>query len=126
MKKSYFYADAQLLCQYEHTVDANQEPLVNASFYVHDRLGSIRLLTDAGGSPVESYTYDPYGRPRVMQTAGPDGNWLTEDVATYNTSNYDNPYMFTGQRWYGIGLYYYRFRDYAPILGRFCQPDPIG
>ena len=42
-------------------------------YYYADALGSIRLLTDAGGSPVESYTYDPYGRPRVMQTAGPDG-----------------------------------------------------
>ncbi|MCI0499895.1 MAG: RHS repeat-associated core domain-containing protein [Planctomycetales bacterium] len=84
------------------------------------------MLTDAGGYPVESYTYDVYGRPRVMRAAGPDGNWLTEDGTTYNSSSYGNPYMFTGQRWYAIGLYYYRFRDYAPILGRFCQPDPAG
>jgi len=35
--------------------------------------------------------------------------------------------MFTGRRWDRMtGLYYYRFRDYAPELGRFCQTDPAG
>jgi len=35
--------------------------------------------------------------------------------------------MFTGRRWDRMTkLYYYRFRDYAPELGRFCQTDPAG
>jgi len=98
-------------------------------YYYADALGSIRLMTDYYGMVVESYTYDAFGRPRVMYSAGPDGDWLTEDVGTYNESQswIGNPYMFTGRRWDAdTGLYYYRLRDYGPDLGRFLQADPIG
>ncbi len=101
-------------------------------YYYTDALGSVRLLTNASGAVVEGYTYDPYGRPRVMRGtygAGSDGNWLTEDTTTYTTSSLliGNPIMFTGRWWDSTtGLYYYRFRDYSPTLGRFLQPDPIG
>lgn len=62
-----------------------------------------------------------------MTDAGADGNWLTADTPTYSTSAIGNPYLFTGRRWDGAAqLYYYRFRDYAPLIGRFCQPDPLG
>ncbi len=44
-------------------------------YYYADALGSIRLMTDGGGTPVESYSYNVYGRPRVMFSAGSDGNW---------------------------------------------------
>jgi hypothetical protein len=72
-----------------------------------DALGSVRLMTNASGTPVESYTYDPYGQPRVMYTvgdvsgAGPDGNWLTEDATTYTSSwiTRGNPILFTGRWW---------------------------
>jgi RHS repeat-associated protein len=96
-------------------------------YYYADALGSIRLMSNAGGAIVESYAYDVFGRPRVMTSAGADGNWLTEDVATYNYSSIGNPYLFTGRRWDSVaGLYYYRFRDFSPDLGRFLQPDPLG
>jgi len=98
-------------------------------FYYTDALGSVRMLTNASGAVVESYTYDPYGQPRVMYAAGLDGNWLTEDVATYTNSHIlrGNPILFTGRWWDSTTqLYYYRFRDYSPQLGRFLQPDPAG
>jgi RHS repeat-associated protein len=100
-------------------------------FYSYaDALGSIRLLSDSSGNIKESYTYDPYGRPRVMRAGGPDGNWLTEDTDVYASSHpllYGNPYLFTGRRWDSYtGLYYYRMRDYSPDAGRFMQPDPAG
>ena len=98
-------------------------------YYYTDALGSVRLMTNASGAVVEGYTYDPYGRPRVMWSAGPDGNWLTEDTATYTISHpaRGNPIMFTSRWWdYTTGLYHYRARDYSPILGRFLQTDPIG
>ena len=98
-------------------------------YYYPDALGSTRLMVDSSGDIVESYTYDPYGRPYVMRAAGTDGNWLTKDTATYASSHpllYGNPYLFTGRRWdKDTGLYYYRFRDYSPALGRFCQTDPL-
>jgi len=87
------------------------------------------MNADALWEANESYTYDAFGRPRVMWSAGPDGNWLTEDVATYAGSAawIGNPYFFTGRRWDAdTGLYYYRMRDYGPDLGRFLQADPIG
>ncbi|MBI9019134.1 MAG: RHS repeat-associated core domain-containing protein [Phycisphaerae bacterium] len=38
-----------------------------------------------------------------------------------------NPYMFTGRRWdTETDTYYYRFRNYCPMLGRFMQNDPLG
>ena len=38
----------------------------------------------------------------------------------------DNPFMFTGRRYDAeTGLYYYRFRYYAPDIGRFLQTDPL-
>lgn len=64
-----------------------------------------------------------------MYAAGSDENWLTENVTTYGASAsvISNPYLFTGRRWDSTtGLYYYRFRDYCPNLGRFLQPDPAG
>jgi RHS repeat-associated protein len=102
----------------------------NRFYYYADALGSIRLLSDSAGNIKESYTYDPYGRPRVMRAGGPDGNWLTEDTAVYASSHpllYGNPYLFTGRRWDSTTeLYYYRMRDYSPDAGRFMQPDPAG
>ncbi len=96
-------------------------------YYFADALGSIRLLSDASGAIAESYAYDVYGRPSVMDSAGPDGNWLTEDTATYSASAVGNPYLFTARRWdAATGLYHYRHRDYSPTLGRFCQTDPLG
>ena len=76
---------------------------------------------------MEGYAYLVFGQPYVMTDAGADGNWLTADTTTYSTSAIGNPYLFTGRRWDGAAqLYYYRFRDYAPLIGRFCQPDPLG
>jgi RHS repeat-associated protein len=100
-------------------------------YYYTDALGSVRLITDDEGTIVEGYTYGPFGRAFVMygiNGAGTDGNWLTEDTTSILPySPLGNPYMFTARRWdYNANLYYYRFRDYQPDLGRFCQPDPLG
>jgi len=71
-------------------------------FYSYaDAAGAVRILSNSSGNIKESYTYDPYGRPRVMRAGGPDGNWLTEDTAVYASSHpllYGNPYLFTGRR----------------------------
>lgn len=46
---SYIYADAQVLAQREHT-DSEDPGVYDQSFYVHDRLGSIRLVVDESGA----------------------------------------------------------------------------
>jgi RHS repeat-associated protein len=66
--------------------------------------------------------------PDFTAFSGTDGNWLTEDGTTINTSAVGNPYLFTARRGgiFYTQLYYYRFRDYSPLIGRFLQPDPLG
>ena len=79
-------------------------------YYVHDRLGSIRLVTDAFSTVVASYTYDSYGNK----------------IASTGTS--DNAYGFTGQQQFGEAdsLVFLRARYYEPRVGRFISRDPLG
>ncbi len=77
-------------------------------YYHFDGLGSVTALSNSGGSPVESYSYDVYGEPN-------------------RTSSIGNTYMFTARNYDSeTENYYYRARYYNPAIGRFLQPDPIG
>jgi len=69
--KKYYYANAQILEQIDINAGA-------ASYYVHDRLGSIRLVIDVTGVK-NSYTYNPFG----------------ETIDYQQTT--DNCFKFTGQ-----------------------------
>jgi len=109
LKKSYFYADGQILSQRVHTNPANPT-IFTPYFYVHDRIGSVRLVIDSAGTVKNSYTYKPFGQFY-------DG----ERVETV-----DNPWNFTGQ-WYDaeIDQYYLRARQYDPAMMRFTSRDPM-
>jgi len=89
----------------------------NAVYYYHfDGLGSVIALSDSNGVIVEKYSYDVFGEATIY-----DAN---DQILT--TSDYDNPYFFTGRRLDDeTGLYYYRARYYDPYIGRFLQTDPI-
>lgn len=88
----------------------------NSDFYyfIHDGLGSVRLLVDEDGEIVASYDADEFGSPTLVDEDG----------------------VSTDQRWVGglgykdetaqTGLYYLRQRYYDPDLGRFLSRDPIG
>jgi RHS repeat-associated protein len=65
---------------------------------------------------VERYSYDVFGEPMMR-----DAN---DQILT--TSDYNNPYMFTGRRYDDeTGNYYYRARYYCPEIGRYLQTDPL-
>ena len=110
MTKSYFYADSQVLkqVQYENVfvggdynkyceyvceecndwcwykwIDSDPDANTAPFYYIHDRLGSVRLLVDVNGTVVNSCTYNSFG----------------EDLsaADCNESVY-NPFKFTGQQ----------------------------
>ncbi len=90
------------------------EPLVEYDGYgtgtkrwLHaDERGSIIAQSDPAGTLVAVNRYDEYGKPQ-------SGNF--------------GRFQYTGQMWLGeIGLQYSKARIYAPHLGRFMQPDPIG
>ena len=79
------------------------------SCYVHtDRLGSIIALSDENGALAESHGYSAYGLQSgerfVSQSLGYLG--MAQDSES--------------------GLVHFRARYYAPFLGRFLSPDPIG
>jgi RHS repeat-associated protein len=73
-----------------------------------DHLGSVIALTEATGTIVTSYNYEPYGNTTVAGTAS------------------KNPHQYTGRENDSTGLYYYRARYYDPKLMRFIAEDPIG
>jgi len=78
--------------------------------YAHpDGLGSVVALTDAAGTVVKSYAYEPFGS--VRKTTGTTANSWT----------------FTGrQADPESSLLFLRNRSYDPRTGTFLQQDPIG
>ncbi len=82
----------------------------NASWYLTDLLGSVRMITDKSANVLDQITYDSYGN--IVSETSP--------------SNGDR-FKFTGREWDSeIGLYYYRARYYNPAIGRFINDDPSG
>lgn len=81
----------------------------NTYYYNYDGLGSVTEITDSTGALAENYVYDAYGNSSLA------------------SSLIGNPYMFTGRRWdEESGTYFYRARQYDPLIGRFLQRDPLG
>jgi hypothetical protein len=95
LKKKYIYADGQILAQ--HDVPDNNKKY----FYLHDRLGSVRLVIDDTGAAKNSYMYNPFGEMFPTE--------CSENV------NVTNPFKFTGQYYDSeIGQYYLRARPFSP------------
>jgi RHS repeat-associated protein len=106
LKTSYIYADGQILSQRIH--DAEDPNYFTLYYYVHDRLGSVRLMIDDTGTAVNSYTYKPYG-----------SFYESEAIETIA-----NPWKFTGQYYDAeIEQYYLRARQYDPTMMRFTSRD---
>ncbi|MDD5065074.1 MAG: RHS repeat-associated core domain-containing protein [Phycisphaerae bacterium] len=103
IKKTYIYADSQILAQHNGSHNAAR------FFYLHDRLGSARLVINNQGATQNSYTYNPFG----------------ESFATECTENTENSFKYTGQYYDSeINQYYLRARQYDPALMRFTGRDP--
>ncbi len=88
------------------------EEVVNSdgkTYYYHaDQLGSVRALTDANGSVVNTYNYDAYG------------NIASSTGTTYNRFGYTGEYT-DGES----GLVYLRARYYDPSTQQFLSIDPL-
>lgn len=83
--------------------------------YLTGRLMSVMGLTDAAGTMLATYNYDPFGNcaRQVRQLGFVD----------------DNPFTFVGGLGVldeGGGLFYMRQRFYDAATGRFLQKDPAG
>ncbi len=85
-------------------------------FYHQDQINSVYAVTNAAGSVLERYLYDPFGLPDVR-----DASWGARTLTAIG-----NPWLFTGQEWRSdLGLSNYKARWYQPTLGRFMQNDPV-
>ena len=113
-------------------VDLNSSnSIANGDYYYgHDHLYSPAVLfyeDGTGAEIVERYEYDAYGKPTILSPA----------YSVLSSSQYGNPYTFTGRRLdvfdynsttgdYNYEIMYYRARYYDTDTGRFIQRDPLG
>ncbi|MCC6509136.1 MAG: hypothetical protein IT423_08520, partial [Pirellulaceae bacterium] len=109
-----FDANGNMLARYvpgEGTDEllARYRPGEGTSWYLEDRLGSVRNLTDSSGVVVDTLEYDSFG------------NVLSET----NPARGDR-FKFTGREFdSATGLYYNRARYYDPQTGEFISEDPL-
>lgn len=96
--------------------------------YVYsDHLGSLDVITDAAGSPIQSLSFNAWGGRRDGET------WSDHDLTQLfnNTSVLDSLIVHTTRGFTGhemldeVGIIHMNGRIYDPRLARFLQADPI-
>lgn len=86
-------------------------------YYHLDRRGSVYLVSDAAGLPLEWIEYLAFGEPRYRDAA----------AALVAAPPIDNPFGFQGHPTNALtGFVDMRARVYDPKRGRFLSADPIG
>ena len=103
IKKTYIWTRNEILAQH------NGDQTTPRDSYLHDRLGSVRLILDPNASVLNRYTYNPYGERLTAET---------EETVS-------NPFQFAGE-FYDETLeeYHNRARQYVAVLGIFTARDP--
>ena len=93
-----------------------QENGTDKLYYTYsDNQGSLLALTNASGTEVERYAYDPWGARR-----NPD-NWTLKDTRTTWTTNRG----YTGHEHLdAFGIINMNGRVYDPLTAQFFSPDP--
>ncbi|MBD2168526.1 putative Ig domain-containing protein [Calothrix membranacea FACHB-236] len=110
-----FDATAEVIARYfnESDIDgliARYRPNDGISWYLKDRLGTVRDIIDNTGQPINQLDYSSFGQ--IITESNP----VASDRFGFTGREYDEE----------TGLYYYRARYYDPSLGRFISQDPIG
>lgn len=81
-------------------------------YWHSDHLGSTNMITNSSGARVQTLAYYPYGDVRVNQSSA--------------TPAVDVHYKYTGKELdASSNLYFYEFRYYHAVFGRFVSPDSI-
>jgi RHS repeat-associated protein len=85
---------------------AVSDPGEATTYYIGDQIGSMRMTLSAGGWPLSSYTYYPFGQ---------------EQTATTDTNHFK---FATLERDQETGMDHATFRQYSSSSGRWMSPDP--
>jgi RHS repeat-associated protein len=104
LKRTYIYANSEILCQH------NGDYTAARYYYLHDRLGSVRMMINSDGAVTNHYTYDPWGLV-------PTGESYEDVNNLYRFANY----AYDSE----TNLYYCINRIYDPVLWRFTSKDPV-
>ncbi len=96
----YYYAGPVLV--------AKKDAAGTKTWYHADRLGSIRLMTDASGHEVKDYDYQPFGETQASSGAMRNERGFTGHITDSETD-----------------LIYMVARYYDPQLGRFLSADSV-
>ena len=116
-----FYVDG-LVERDDHTPAEAGTALDRRLYAEQDADYNVTSLTNASGSVVERYVYDPYG---AVTVENPDGSVRGDGSAS--ASLYGSVYLHQGLRLDVVtGTYYARDRVYDVDLDRFLQGDPAG
>jgi RHS repeat-associated protein len=80
-------------------------------FPTYDGNGNVSEYLDSAGATVAHYEYDPFGRTTVAS-----GTLASDFAHRFSTKPID----------VSTGLYYYGYRHFDPVTGRWPSRDPIG
>jgi RHS repeat-associated protein len=90
-------------------------------FYHYDGNGNITELTDNAGSTVATYRYTAFG-----DVWSSSGSAASKNQYRFSTKPLDEEVLRSSSGAFNAGLYYYGFRYYDPVTGRWPNRDPIG
>lgn len=93
------------------------KPPKAVSYFHHDHLGSLAVISNAAGTVVERLAYDPWGKRR--QTNG-----LADSTDTLTSANTKRGYTMH-EHMDEMGVINMNGRVYDPAIGRFLTADPF-
>ena len=110
---------------HEYAPDTTTPPgvtdTVTTQYLLRDHLGSLTVITDAVGTRVRAFSYDPWGQRRIADT------W--QALSALSLMSFDTSMTtrgFTGHEMLAaVGIIHMNGRIYDPRLGRFMQADPV-
>ena len=106
----------QMLSSYIHSNSIEAGNKTNTVFYHTDHLGSVRLITDANGNPIDSISTDAYGNP--LPQADSSGNKGAKVLSEFNfVGTHGIRYVEK------VKLHNMRARWYDKFLRRFTSTD---
>jgi len=103
---------------------STQAQVVGGTEYVTaDHLGSTRLVTNAGGTPVACHDYLPFGEELLAPESGRTGCYASVDGVTQKFTGKERDTETAGSAT-PSGLDYFGARYYSGAQGRFTSSDP--